>query len=67
MTVKELRERLERDFHDDEEIKFNVCLDGGHRTSYYGYDSVFIRSIENEGLGEGDVVISLSGDVDDEG
>jgi len=67
MTVGELRERLLTNFEDNDKISFEVCLDGGHRTSYYGNESVFIKHIEHSGLGEGDCVIHLSGDVDDEG
>ena len=66
MTVGELRERLERDFMDRDEISFEVCLDGPNRTSYYGNESVFIMGIEYSGLGEGNCVINISGDVDDE-
>ena len=66
MTVGELRERLERDFQDTDEISFEVCLDGEHRTSYYGNSSVFISSIEPKGLGEGGCEIHISGDVDEE-
>ena len=66
MTVGELRERLETNFQDDDNISFDVCLDGPNRTSYYGNKSVFIMGIEYSGLGEGDCVINISGDVDDE-
>ena len=67
MTVGELKERLDRDFMDDDNISFEVCLDGEYRTSYYGNESVFIKCIEHSGLGEGDCVIHISGDVDEEG
>ena len=66
MTVGELKERLDRDFQDSDKISFEVCLDGEHRTSYYGNDSVFVKCIEHSGLGEGDCVIHLWGDVDEE-
>jgi len=66
MTVGELRERLLTNFEDNDKISFEVCLDGEHRTSYYGNESVFIKSIEHSGLGEGDCVIHISGDVDEE-
>jgi hypothetical protein len=67
MTVGELRDRLETNFQDSDNISFEVCLDGGHRTSYYGNSSVFISSIEYSGLGEGDCEIHISGNVDEEG
>ena len=66
MTVGELRERLLTNFQDDDKISFEVCLDGPNRTSYYGNESVFIKHIEYSGLGEGDCVIQISGEVDDE-
>ena len=66
MTVGELRERLEANFQDTDNISFEVVLDGDNRSTYYGNESVFIKSIEHSGLGEGDCVIHISGDVDDE-
>lgn len=66
MTVGELRERLDRDFQDTDNISFEVVLDGENRSTYYGNESVFIKTIEHSGLGEGDCVIHISGDVDDE-
>jgi len=66
MTVGELKERLDRDFQDTDNISFEVCLDGEHRTSYYGNSSVFISSIEHSGSGEEDCVFHISGDVDEE-
>ena len=66
MTVGELRERLETNFQDTDNISFEVVLDGDNRSTYYGNESVFIKSIEHSGLGEGDCVIHISGDVDDE-
>ena len=66
MTVGELKERLDRDFQDTDNISFEVVLDGENRTTYYGNESVFVKSIEHSGLGEGDCVIHISGDVDDE-
>ena len=66
MTVGELKERLDRDFQDTDNISFEVVLDGENRSTYYGNTSVFIKSIEHSGLGEGDCVLHISGDVDDE-
>lgn len=66
MTVGELKERLDRDFMDRDKISFEVCLDGPNRTSYYGNESVFVMGMEYSGLGEGDCVIQISGDVDEE-
>ena len=66
MTVGELKERLDRDFMDDDNISFEVVLDGDNRGTYYGNESVFIKCIEHSGLGEGYCVIHISGDVDDE-
>lgn len=66
MTVGELRERLETNFQDTDNISFEVVLDGDNRSTYYGNESVFIKCIEHSGLGEGDCVIHISGDVDDE-
>ena len=66
MTVGELKERLEANFQDTDNISFEVVLDGENRSTYYGNESVFIKSIEHSGLGEGDCVIHISGDVDDE-
>jgi hypothetical protein len=66
MTVGELRDRLETNFQDTDNISFEVVLDGENRSTYYGNESVFIKSIEHSGLGEGDCVIHISGDVDDE-
>ena len=66
MTVGELKERLDRDFMDRDNISFEVVLDGPNRSTYYGNESVFIKHIEHSGLGEGDCVIHISGDVDDE-
>lgn len=66
MTVGELRDRLETNFQDTDNISFEVVLDGDNRSTYYGNESVFIKSIEHSGLGEGDCVIHISGDVDDE-
>ena len=66
MTVGELKDRLETNFQDTDNISFEVVLDGDNRSTYYGNESVFIKSIEHSGLGEGDCVIHISGDVDDE-
>ena len=66
MTVGELKERLDRDFMDDDNISFEVVLDGDNRSTYYGNESVFIKCIGYSGLGEGDCVLHISGDVDDE-
>ena len=66
MTVGELKERLDRDFMDDDNISFEVVLDGDNRGTYYGNESVFVKCIEYSGLGEGDCVLHISGDVDDE-
>lgn len=66
MTVGELRDRLETNFQDTDNISFEVVLDGDNRSTYYGNESVFIKCIEHSGLGEGDCVIHISGDVDDE-
>ena len=66
MTVGDLKERLDRDFQDTDNISFEVVLDGENRSTYYGDESVFIKSIEHSGLGEGDCVIHISGDVDEE-
>jgi hypothetical protein len=66
MTVGELRDRLETNFQDTDNISFEVVLDGENRSTYYGNESVFIKCIEHSGLGEGDCVIHISGDVDDE-
>lgn len=66
MTVGELKERLDRDFQETDNISFEVVLDGENRSTYYGNESVFVKSIEHSGLGEGDCVIHISGDVDDE-
>ena len=46
MTVGELKERLDRDFMDDDNISFEVVLDGDNRGTYYGNESVFIKHIE---------------------
>ena len=66
MTVGELKDRLETNFQDTDNISFEVVLHGENRSTYYGNESVFIKSIEHSGLGEGDCVIHISGDVDDE-
>jgi hypothetical protein len=67
VTVKDLVDHLETHFQDDDKLKFHVSLDGGHRTTYYGNESVFINFLEYSGLGEGDCEIHLTGDVDEEG
>ena len=43
-----------------------MVLDGENRSTYYGNVSVFVKGLEYSGLGEGDCVIHISGDVDEE-
>lgn len=66
VTVGDLKERLDRDFQDTDKLSFEVVLDGENRSTYYGNVSVFVKGIEYSGLGEGDCVLHISGDVDEE-
>ena len=66
VTVGDLKERLDRDFQDTDKLSFEVVLDGENRSTYYGNERVFVMGIEYSGLGEGDCVIHISGDVDEE-
>lgn len=66
LTVGDLKERLDRDFQDTDKLSFEVVLDGENRSTYYGNESVFVKGVEYSGLGEGDCVIHISGDVDEE-
>ena len=66
MTVGDLIERLDRNFQDTDKLSFEVVLDGENRSTYYGNESVFVKCIEHSGLGEGDCVIHISGNVDEE-
>lgn len=66
ITVGDLKKKLDRDFQDTDKLSFEVVLDGDNRSTYYGNESVFIKCVEHSGSGQGDCVVHISGDVDEE-